>query len=232
MVRIDRVHTGGGDKGQSSLVDGSRRSKSDPRFSVVGDRDELNSILGLVRMESSRLPMNHSDGGERKGAGRVHFICDVALSRVQHELFDLGAELACPPENLPSYMVLINETQADTLVSDMDAWLTQVEPLTSFILPAGGPPQAALHHARTVARRLERHIVELREHEGEESVRPLVLTYVNRLSDWLFVLSRWITAVLGEEEMLWQPLGKRGKEDGIASSILRQAEHDSDLDHI
>ena len=232
MVRIDRVHTGGGDKGQSSLVDGSRRSKSDLRFSVVGDCDELNSIIGLVRMESSRLPMNHSDGGERKGAGRVHFICDVALSRVQHELFDLGAELACPPENLPSYMVLINETQADTLVSDMDAWLTQVEPLTSFILPAGGPPQAALHHARTVARRFERHIVELREHEGEESVRPLVLTYVNRLSDWLFVLSRWITGVLGEEEMLWQPLGKRGKEDGIASSILRQAEHDSDLDHI
>ena len=74
--------------------------------------------------------------------------------------------------------------------------------------------------------------VRLREHEGEQSVRPLVLTYVNRLSDWLFVLSRWITAVLGEEEMLWQPLGKRGKEEGIASSILRQAEHDADLDNI
>ena len=137
-----------------------------------------------------------------------------------------------PPENLPDYMVLINENQADTLVSDMDAWLTQTEPLTSFILPAGGPPQAVLHHARTVARRLERGIVKLREHEGEHSVRPLVLTYVNRLSDWLFVMSRWITAVLGEEEMLWQPLGKRGKEDGIANSILRQAEHDADLTHL
>ena len=232
MVRIDRVHTGGGDKGESSLVDGSRRLKSDVRFSVVGDCDELNSIIGLVRMECSRLPLHHQDGGDRKNAGRVHFICDTALSRIQHELFDLGAELACPPENLPDYMVLINENQADTLVSDMDAWLTQTEPLTSFILPAGGPPQAVLHHARTVARRLERGIVNLREHEGEQSVRPLVLTYVNRLSDWLFVLSRWITAVLGEEEMLWQPLGKRGKEDGIANSILRQAEHDADLDNI
>ena len=232
MVRIDRVHTGGGDGGESSLVDGSRRLKSDHRFSVVGDCDELNSIIGLVRMECSRLPMHHSDGGDRKGAGRVHFICDTALARVQHELFDLGAELACPPENLPDYMVLIGENQADTLVSDMDAWLTQVEPLTSFILPAGGPPQSVLHHARTVARRLERGIVNLREHEGEQSVRPLVLTYINRMSDWLFVLSRWITAVLGEEEMLWLPLGKRGKEEGIANSILRQAEHDADLDHI
>ena len=232
MVRIDRVHTGGGDKGESSLVDGSRRLKSDLRFSVVGDCDELNSIIGLVRMESERLPMHHSDGGERKGAGRVHVICDMALSRIQHELFDLGAELACPPENLPDYMVLIDEIQADTLVSDMDAWLTQVEPLTSFILPAGGPPQSVLHHARTVARRLERGIVRLREHEGEHSVRPIVLTYVNRLSDWLFVLSRWITAALAEKEMLWQPLGKRGKEDGSASVILRQAEHDADLDHI
>ena len=126
MVRIDRVHTGGGDGGESSLVDGSRRLKSDHRFSVVGDCDELNSIIGLVRMECSRLPMHHRDGGDRKGAGRVHFICDTALARVQHELFDLGAELACPPENLPDYMVLIGENQADTLVSDMDAWLTQV----------------------------------------------------------------------------------------------------------
>ena len=232
MVRIDRVHTGSGDGGKSSLVDGSRRLKSDLRFSVVGDCDELNSIIGLARMECLRLPMHHRDGGERKGAGRVHFICDSALSRIQHELFDLGAELACPPENLPEYMVLIDDAQAETLVTDMDAWLTQVEPLTSFILPAGGPPQAMLHHARTVTRRLERGIVMLREHEGEESIRPLVLKYVNRLSDWLFVMSRWISASLGEEEMLWLPLGKRGKEDGIANSILRQVEHDNDLDEI
>ena len=82
MVRIDRVHTGGGDKGESSLVDGSRRLKSDLRFSVVGDCDELNSIIGLVRMESERLPMHHSDGGERKGAGRVHVICDLSLIHI------------------------------------------------------------------------------------------------------------------------------------------------------
>ena len=115
MVRIDRVHTGSGDGGKSSLVDGSRRLKSDLRFSVVGDCDELNSIIGLARMECLRLPMHHQDGGERKGAGRVHFICDSALSRIQHELFDLGAELACPPENLPEYMVLIDDAQAETL---------------------------------------------------------------------------------------------------------------------
>ena len=81
MVRIDRVHTGGGDSGESSLVDGSRRSKSDARFSVVGDCDELNSLLGVARMECARVPMRHRDGGDRKGAGRVHFICDSALSR-------------------------------------------------------------------------------------------------------------------------------------------------------
>jgi cob(I)alamin adenosyltransferase len=91
----------------------------------------------------------------------------------------------------------------------MDSWLTELEPLSSFILPTGNPVVANLHLARSVARRCERRLATLRDEEGEESVRPLSLSYLNRLSDWLFVLCRVITARLGEEEELWIPLGKR-----------------------
>ena len=141
MVRINRVYTGGGDEGQTSLVDGSRRSKADPRFEVVGTCDELNSVFGLVAMEANRLP-KHEDGGDRGTVQRVQTILSMVLTRVQNELFDLGAELACVPTELPEYMVLISEQQSDVLVSEMDAWLEHVEPLTSFILPAGHGPEA------------------------------------------------------------------------------------------
>ena len=229
MVRINRVYTGGGDEGQTSLVDGSRRSKADPRFEVVGTCDELNSVFGLVAMEANRLP-KHEDGGDRGTVQRVQTILSMVLTRVQNELFDLGAELACVPTELPEYMVLISEQQSDVLVSEMDAWLEHVEPLTSFILPAGHGPEAMLHLARTVTRRLERSVIRLKEHEGEGSVRPNVQVYLNRLSDWLFVLGRWVTAGLGHDETLWLPLGKRGPETGVAERIRRLYASDEDFE--
>jgi len=139
MVRITRVYTGTGDKGETSLVDGSRRSKADPRLEAVGTCDELNALLGMCLMEIERLPQ-HDDGGNRSTAKRVQVIANQALPRIQNELFDLGAELACPPSQLPEGMAVLNEVQASVLLDEMDAWLEQLEPLTSFILPSGQGP--------------------------------------------------------------------------------------------
>lgn len=231
MVKITRVYTGGGDEGESSLVDGSRRSKADLRFDVVGLCDEFNSLLGTVLMEIERLP-NHDDGGQRTSVRRIQQVVGEALGRTQHEVFDLGAELACPPETLPEYMVLINEAQADVLVDEMDALLAWLEPLNSFILPTGEPPVAIMHVARTMARRLERTVVKLREHEGASSVRPVVLVYINRLSDWLFVLARWVSHVLQSDETKWVPLGKRSAEQGVGQRVRQMRSNDEDLSSI
>ena len=228
MVNINRVYTGGGDNGESSLVDGSRRKKSDQRFDVVGLCDEVNSWLGMVLMEIERLP-DHDDGGERTGVIRVQTVIGEAVSRVQNELFDIGAEMACPPETLPDYMVLISQEQTDVLVSEMDAWLSSLSELTSFILPSGSAPVAAAHMARTVVRRLERSVVTLKEREGDGSVRPVVCVYLNRLSDWLFVMGRWISSTLNEEETLWVPLGKRTAEKGVAHRVAQMRSNDDDL---
>lgn len=231
MVKINRVYTGGGDGGESSLVDGSRRKKSDPRFDVVGVCDEVNSWLGMVLAELARLP-DHEDGGQRTNVHRVQTVLTEALIRVQNELFDLGAELACPPATLPDYMVLISQAQTDVLMEEMDAWLATLPELTSFILPAGSPPVATMHLARTVVRRLERCLVHLVDEEGEGAVRPLVLVYVNRLSDWFFVMGRWVSMMLNEEEALWVPLGKRPAEKGVAHRVDQMRANDGDFDSL
>lgn len=231
MVRITRVYTGGGDDGSSSLVDGSRRSKSDQRFEVVGCCDELNAVLGIVTMEINRLPA-HEDGGGSKTIERVQLVISSALKRIQNELFDLGGELACDPEKIPQYMVLIGQQQSDVLVEEMDAWLLDLEPLSSFILPTGEGPVAALHLARTVTRRLEREMVRLNDSEGENAVRKITLIYINRFSDWLFIMSRWISKMLVGEETLWQPLGKRGAESGVTDMLQKMRQNDSQLDEI
>lgn len=225
MVRITRVYTGGGDKGETSLVDGSRRMKSDPRFETVGTCDELNSILGCVLMEVKRMP-SHEDGGDRNNVQRVELVVVEAIGRLQHELFDLGAELACPPNEVPEYMALIGKEQSNLLVEEMDAWLEDVTPLTSFILPTGEGPVATMHVARCVARRLERSMVQLLESEGNDAIRPTALVYINRLSDWLFVMGRWVSVMLGEEETLWLPLGKRSSEKGVADRVNKMRSND------
>ncbi|MDB4604924.1 cob(I)yrinic acid a,c-diamide adenosyltransferase [bacterium] len=228
MVKITRVYTGGGDKGESSLVDGSRRMKSDLRFEVVGVCDELNSLIGTVLMEINRLP-SHEDGGDSTNVQRVQKVVGEAFGRIQNELFDLGAELACPPENLPEYMVLLSETQADLLVEEMDVWLEDLEPLSSFILPTGPAPVAMMHLARTVVRRLERSMVRLLDHEGEGAVRALTLVYINRFSDWLFILGRWVSLQLNHDESLWVPLGKRPAEQGVAGRVRMMRSNDDDF---
>ena len=194
MVRITKVHTGGGDGGETSLVDGTRVGKEHQRVAIYGTIDEANSALGIVRMEISRSPMPME-------------VCDYAdklLGIIQQELFDVGAECACPPGGIPEQMSIIGTESGERLVAEMDSMLEDLQPLSSFILPTGSPAVASLHMARTIVRRAEREACALRD-----EVRPEVISYLNRLSDHCFVLGRWISAKIGEEETLWTPMGKR-----------------------
>ena len=204
MVRITRVHTGTGDGGETSLLDGKKVGKESPRVGLYGTIDELNSQIGVVRMEFGRMP----------GVTRFHRPgeADEALYRVQQELFDIGGECACSPGKLPEQMVLVGMNECDRLIEEMDDWIKELQPLTSFILPMGSAPVAFLHVARTVARRAEREACHLSSVEGDGSVRDEVICYLNRISDWLFVMGRWIAKNTGEEEVLWTPLGKRDTE--------------------
>jgi len=195
MVRITKVHTGGGDGGETSLVDGSRVGKEHPRVAIYGTIDEANSAIGIVRSEMKRS----------ESSGMLHTRLEEAdrmLGIIQQELFDVGAECACPPGGVPEQMATIGADAGNRLVDEMDYMLEDLEPLSSFILPTGSPVVAHLHMARTIVRRAEREACALRE-----EVRNEVISYLNRLSDHCFVLSRWLT---GEEgETLWTPLGKR-----------------------
>ncbi len=195
MVRITKVHTGGGDGGETSLVDGTRVGKEHPRVAIYGTIDEANSAIGIVRMELGRASFPMVETRD---------YADKLLGRIQQELFDVGAECACPPGGVPEQMTIIGSDAGERLVSEMDSMLEDLEPLSSFILPTGSPAVANLHVARTIVRRAEREACALRE-----EVRPEVISYLNRLSDHCFVLGRWITAQTGEEETLWTPLGKR-----------------------
>lgn len=190
------------------MLTGERVSKAHPRVEAYGAVDELNALIGIVRMELERIPRTHRDGGERATVRRALNIARQPLETVQQELFDVGAELAGTPAGLPAKMGLIGSEQADRLVDEMDTWNEGLKPLESFILPAGSAVVATLHLARTVARRCERGVCRLRE-EDEAAVRDVVVAYLNRLSDWLFVLSRVLTLTLDEDEVLWTPIGKR-----------------------
>jgi len=200
MVRITKVHTGAGDGGRTRLLDGTEVGKEHPRVRLYGTIDEVNSQVGVVRMELNRMPGISNES--RNSA-------DAAMGRVQQELFDVGGECSCTPGKLPEQMVLISSDAGDRLVDEMDSWLENLDPLESFIMPTGSPPVATLHVARTVARRAERHACSMRDIDGNGAVRDEVISYLNRLSDWMFVLGRWITRMTGEEEELWTPLGKR-----------------------
>jgi cob(I)alamin adenosyltransferase len=201
MVRITKVHTGGGDGGETSLVDGSRVGKEHPRVAIYGTIDEANSAIGIVRSEIKRsIPRFQKNKTEAYFLRLVE--ADRMLGIIQQELFDVGAECACPPGGVPEQMSIIGADAGERLVEEMDYMLEDLEPLSSFILPTGNPIVAHLHMARTIVRRSEREACALRE-----EVRYDVISYLNRLSDHCFVLSRWLT---GEEgETLWTPLGKR-----------------------
>ncbi len=191
MVRINRVYTRKGDRGNTSLVGGRKVPKDDLRVESYGTVDELNAVLGLARSFNAQKP----PGPRRDGFDRM-------LQAIQQRLFDLGAELATHPDDRFEGQPLITTGDVAWLEGVIDALNAELPPLKSFILPGGGSVAAFLHQARAVCRRAERITVALAR---EEAVDEPALAYLNRLSDALFVFSRWVAAALDEEEVLWEP---------------------------
>jgi cob(I)alamin adenosyltransferase len=190
-IRITRVYTRTGDKGETGLVGGKRVPKDSPRIGAYGTIDELNSVVGLARVFNE----------EQLEKGEAHVLLDGVLRRIQQELFDVGAELATPPDFAYPGMHRIGAAEVKNLEATIDECQKDLGALKSFILPGGGKIGAHLHHCRTVCRRAERVIVALAR---AEEVNRGLLIYVNRLSDLFFVLSRWIAKRAGEKEYLWQ----------------------------
>lgn len=184
MVALNRIYTRTGDDGTTALGSGERRKKSDLRIDSYGTVDEANAAIGCARAAGA---------GER---------LDLMLSRIQNDLFDLGADLATPETEGLSYEPLrIVTAQVERLEREIDALNADLSPLKSFVLPGGSLAAAHLHLARTIARRAERLMVEL---AGREQVGEPALKYINRLSDFLFVASR-IANDAGNADVLWVP---------------------------
>jgi cob(I)alamin adenosyltransferase len=183
-VRLTRIYTRGGDKGETSLGDGSRVAKTDPRVVAYGAVDELNSALGLAL------------------AGDIDPSLREPLGRIQNDLFDLGADLSVPFAEGDGKL-RVGQAQIDELETLCDRFNDPLPPLRSFVLPGGTEVAARLHLARTICRRAE--IEALRV----AAANPLALTYLNRLSDLLFILARTANAIAAEAEPLWKPGGSR-----------------------
>jgi cob(I)alamin adenosyltransferase len=190
-ISITRVYTRTGDRGETALVGGKRVPKDSPRIRAYGTIDELNAVVGLARTFNE----------ERLAEGEHHRWLDEVLRRIQNELFDLGSELATPPEAEYAGMFRVSEAEVTALERLMDHCQKDLEPLKSFTLPGGGRVNAFLHQARTVCRRAERELVAA---SREEPLGEWPLKYVNRLGDLFFVLGRWVARHLGEKEYLWQ----------------------------
>jgi cob(I)alamin adenosyltransferase len=186
VVALNRIYTRTGDKGTTGLASGERRKKHDLRVEAYGTVDETNACVGLARL--------HTEGE-----------VDAMLSRIQNELFDLGADLATPETEkpLPYEPLRILDAQVERLEREIDRLNEALSPLRSFVLPGGSPAAAALHLARTVCRRAERLVVALAEKPGE-AVSPAAIKYLNRLSDFLFVASRFVND-RGGGDVLWVP---------------------------
>jgi len=190
MVVLNRIYTRTGDDGTTALGTGERRKKHDLRIAAYGTIDELNACLGLARLHT-----------------RDEAAVDAMLARIQNDLFDLGADL-CTPDQAKGKgpggaRLAVSDAQVTRLEQEIDALNAELSPLRSFVLPGGTPAAAHLHLARTVCRRGERLMVELADKPGEE-VSPAALKYVNRLSDFLFVASRFLNRK-GADDVLWVP---------------------------
>ncbi len=223
-IRINRVYTRTGDDGTTAVVGGARVPKTDLRIAAYGDVDELNSVIGLVRAELGAL-------AEREAAEEL----DRTLGFLQQEMFDLGSELATPPEAEYEGMIRIEDAQIERLEDLIDRLSAELEPLKSFVLPGGGRAGATLHVARTVCRRAERTVAAL---VAEGRARAQTARYLNRLSDFLFVAARWIAKQTGVPETLWQkglapppgsrrPAGKRAQGGSPAGGGPRATETES-----
>ncbi len=192
MVQLTRIYTRGGDKGKTSLGDGTRVVKHDSRVAAYGTVDETNSVIGVVRL--------HTGGAD--GLAEA----DAMLARIQNDLFDLGADLCTPEQETPEYPPLrVVAEQVTRLEQEIDRLNADLKPLKSFVLPGGTPASAWLHLARTVARRAERETTILAE---TTAINPLAIRYINRLSDHLFVLARWLNDK-GDGDVLWVPGANR-----------------------
>jgi cob(I)alamin adenosyltransferase len=178
-VRLTRIYTRGGDRGQTSLGDGSRVSKLDPLLRAYGAVDELNSVVGWARVAAA----------------------DERLARVQNELFDLGADLSVPFAE-DDERLRITQAAVDRLERDCDEANEPLSELKSFVLPGGSEAAARLHVARAVCRRVEREVLAV---ASERDLNPIALVYLNRLGDLLFILARAANA--GGDEPLWKPGG-------------------------
>jgi cob(I)alamin adenosyltransferase len=189
MVVLTKIYTRTGDDGTTALGDGTRLPKYDLRVAAYGTVDETNAAIGMAR---------HALGPEQTEI-------DAMLGRIQNDLFDLGADLTIPDRGLklPYEPLRVTDAQVTWLEAEIDRMNAELKPLASFILPGGNGAAAALHLARTICRRAERHIVELAMREGEP-VSNSVVKYVNRLSDLLFVASRFVNDK-GRGDVLWQP---------------------------
>jgi cob(I)alamin adenosyltransferase len=188
VVVLNRIYTRTGDDGTTALGSGQRRPKSDLRVAAYGTVDEANAAVGMARLHTAR-----------------HETVDAMLARIQNDLFDLGADLACPDtgEKLDYEPLRIVASQVARVEADIDLLNKPLERLRSFVLPGGTPAAAALHVARTVSRRAERLMVELAR-RPDETVNPEALKYMNRVSDFLFVASRTVNDN-GRADVLWVP---------------------------
>ncbi|HST24655.1 MAG TPA: cob(I)yrinic acid a,c-diamide adenosyltransferase [Gaiellaceae bacterium] len=185
-VRLTRIYTRTGDAGETSLGDGSRVAKLDPRIEAFGTVDELNSVLGITL------------------AGGLPDDLRVPVERIQNELFDVGADLSVPFEI--AGRLRIEQDAVDRIEADCDRFNADLAPLKSFVLPGGTEAAASLQLARAVCRRAEREALAASE---TFEINPLALVYLNRLSDLLFILARAANAAAGRDEPLWKPGGDR-----------------------
>ncbi|MBA4118963.1 MAG: ATP:cob(I)alamin adenosyltransferase [Candidatus Puniceispirillum sp.] len=187
MVQLTRIYTKGGDKGKTSLGSGTRVSKTHPRLEVIGCVDEINATIGLI--------VSHLGEGESaKGA----------LLQIQHDLFDLGADL-CIPEETQTPVLRLSARQVTRLEEEIDALNTKLLPLNSFVLPGGTKASAFAHLARTTTRRAERVLCAFFEQDAAaQGIHTQALPYLNRLSDFLFVVSRTLNDQ-GAKDVLWEP---------------------------
>jgi cob(I)alamin adenosyltransferase len=188
MVKLNKIYTRTGDDGTTGLGSGERRKKYDLRVAAYGTLDEANAAIGIARLHTAD-----------------DLTLDAALSRIQNDLFDVGADLCTPGKGRgpAGARLTVTPAQVEWLESEIDRLNDELAPLQSFVLPGGSPAAAYLHLARTVCRRAERLIAELKDKPGE-SVGAEVLQYVNRLSDFLFVAGRYANGK-GARDVLWQP---------------------------
>lgn len=189
MVKLNKIYTRTGDDGTTGLTSGPRRAKFDLRVAAYGTIDETNACIGLARLHAA------SEDAE----------VDAMLGRISNDLFDLGADLSTPDDGKPLAFepLRIAQAQVDRIEAEIDRLNASLSPLRSFVLPGGTPAATHLHLARTVSRRAERLIAELAQIPGEIVAEP-ALKYVNRLSDFLFVASRFLNARAGGD-VLWVP---------------------------